>query len=181
MLTFFPFFLQCLLGKTRLFPNSVYVGSWPYDLAHPRCPPGLQPKCVFAHPCVKKGEEKTESAITHPHSLLSSSSLHLFRHPSNLSDGRRWHGAACCGNHRQAVRAPLDLRPLRLHQVWGSLWCEKGICTFPGPFVIDAWCTVPSGSLGGSRTHCNVNIVLVLVTSCLAKVPLVKKFFWLFC
>lgn len=64
----FTLFYNVYWEKT--LKNSVYVGSWPCDLAYPRCPPGLHPKSVFAHQSVRKREKKKQRVSLHAHCLL---------------------------------------------------------------------------------------------------------------
>ena len=119
------------------------VLSWPNDPATPRYY-SLQLKCVFAHPCVKE-KKLRKCQYTPPPPPPPHSPLHLFRPlRSNLSDGRRWHDAACCGNHKWILwewSSTYDLRLSVSTSHWAPWSVKNVVALFPG-LVIDAACTV---------------------------------------
>lgn len=152
-------FLQCLLGKP--LKNSVYVGSWPCDLAYSRCPPGLDPKSVFAHQSVRKREKKKQRVSLHAHSLLLA--------PFIFS-----------GTHQTCLMAVVDTVPLvvatisKLQELvspsdlWVSRryrapWDVRKAFTFFLGFVVDVWCTVPQGSLCAGWMNPSDNCILGLM------------------
>lgn len=164
------------------------VGSWPSDPATPGTMVYILNVC-----CTPMCERKNTRESVNTDLLFLPPPPHLFRQiSSNMCDGRRWHGAACCGNHRWlVVRGELSLRPLSFSTGRGApCGAKRAFALFPG-LVMDAGCAVASGGLCGCRTHHNVNKWEVELHDLLGKCDILScktaagikasRILWLFC